>query len=441
MNLEITMKQITLTNNFTLLFFLAFSIPTSAQESARDIDWSYGITAGAGYFNFRDSLYVDRKPDPSGNLGEDWLEFFIKPWLELEKQSGDATWFGKASWAYVRTDNGAPEISGGAADSADFDDLYIGFRTGSVSDGQFEMTAGRYSYELGHGYLLSDGYADGGSRGGYWSNPRTAWAPGARIQYRRSGHTIEAFYLDRDESPESGAETSITGANYEWLSTDDKWNIGATYFEIDANQSRAQLNGAQIYNVRAFVKPFAAPLVIEAEIARENNGDALDSHAWYVTTKYTFGDSPWQPALEYRYAFFEGDDPNTNANENFDPLFPGFRDWGTWWQGEIAGEYFLSNSNLKTHLLRLNLQATDKISTGLVFVDYKLDQPGSYQGGVNSRNLAREINWYMDWEAFKTVSFSFVLARNEPGAAVAEVHDRTKPFKYLMLYATYNMRR
>ena len=32
-------------------------------------------------------------------------------------------------------------------------------------------------------------------------------------------------------------------------------------------------------------------------------------------------------------------DPATPAKESFDPLMPGFHDWGTWWQGEIAGEY------------------------------------------------------------------------------------------------------
>ena len=34
-------------------------------------------------------------------------------------------------------------------------------------------------------------------------------------------------------------------------------------------------------------------------------------------------DISWKPKLSYRYAFFEGDDPATAANENFDPLLPG----------------------------------------------------------------------------------------------------------------------
>jgi hypothetical protein len=371
-----------------------------AQDADQQNDWSYGIGGGAGYFNFRNSLYVDREPDSPGNLGEDWLEFVFKPWVEMEKQSGDVTWFGKASWAYVLTDKNATEISGGAADSADFDDIYVGFRIGSIETGQFEIAAGRYAYELAHGYLLSDGTADGGSRGGYWSNARQAWAPGGRVQYRRGGHTIEAFYLDRDDRPESETDTTITGANYEWLSGDGKWHFGASLFSVDANQSREHLDGAKVYNLRAYIRPFDLPLGIEAEVAREDNGIALDSHAWYIMADYTFESAGWQPILQYRYAFYAGDDPDTIADENFDPLFPGFKDWGTWWQGEIAGEYFLSNSNLKTHMLHFSVQPTENIRTGLLFFNYRLDQPGSYQGGVTSSHLGNEINWYMDWLAF-----------------------------------------
>jgi hypothetical protein len=417
----------------------AVSTPALAQDTGSADDWSWGITANAGYFNFRNSLYVDRDPDSPGNLGEDWLEFVVKPWAEFERQDGDSAWFGKASWAYVRTDKNAAEISGGHADSADFNELYVGFRKGSVETGQFEIAAGRYSYQLAHAYLLADGYADGGSRGGYWSNARVAWAPGGRIQYRKLGHTIEAFYLDRDERPESEANTTVGGINYEWLSADDRWNLGASWFEIGANVGRGQLDGAEVYNMRAYIQPFAAPLNIEMEVVREDNGEALDSNAWYVMADYAFNDTQWQPFLQYRYAFYEGDDPNTSADEGFDPLFPGFQDWGTWWQGEIAGEYFLSNSNLKTHMLRLRIHPTENVRTGLLFFDYQLDQPGSYQGGVNSSKLGQEVNFFLDWAATDSWSFSFIIARNQPGDAVEEAHDRTQAFKYAMVYATFSI--
>jgi len=420
---------------FLAALLVTVSTPLPAQDSVGAYDWHWGISASAGSFNFRNSLYVVRPPDSPGNHGEDWFEFVVKPWAEFKKHDGNSTWFGKASWAYVRTDKKAAEISGGHGDSAGLDDLYLGYRKGSIETGQFEIAAGRYPYQLAHAYLLADGNADGGSRGGFWSNARMAWAPGGRIQYRKSGHTVEAFYLDRDERPESEAETTIGGINYEWLSARDRWNLGASYFEIAAIGAREHLDGARVYNLRAYVQPFPVPLKVEMEFAHEDNGEVLDSNAWYVMANYAFSDRAWQPFLQYRYAFYEGDDPNTSVYEGFDPLFPGFRDWGTWWQGEIAGEYFISNSNLKTHMLYLRVHPTENISTGLLFFDYRLHQPGSYQGGVSSSKLGQEIDFFLDWQATDLWSFSFVIARNQPGDAVAEAHNRTAAFKYAMVFA------
>ena len=409
-------------------------------EAGKQQTWAYGVKGGAGYFSFRNSLYVQVDPDPPSDLGENWAEAYLKPWVGFSHSTGNNNeFFGLAEWAFVRTGKNATEISGGSANSSDPDNLYVGYRRGTRETGHFEIAAGRYTYQIARGLLISDGYADGGSRGGLWSNARTAWAPSARLKYRLRGHLAEAFYLERDERPESGAETRISGVNYEWQSANQKWTLGGAYFGLQTDPMRAALDGADVLNLRAYIKPFAVPLEISAEWAREDNGPRLDSNGWYIAAAWDFPDSRWQPTLQYRYAHFDGDDPDTPANESFNPLFPGFHDWGSWWQGEIAGEYFLSNSNLKTHMLRLHMQPTADIGTGIIFFDYRLDQRGSYQGGVSSNDLAREFNWYMDWRAFKMLSFSFVLARNAPRAAVKEAFDRDKPFLYMMLYANLNI--
>ena len=107
----------------------------------------------------------------------------------------------------------------------------------------------------------------------------------------------------------------------------------------------------------------------------------------------------WKPKLSYRYAFFEGDDPATSTNEAFDPLFPGFYDWGTWWQGEIAGEYFLSNSNLISHQVRLHLTPSESVGAGLIGYVFQLDQPASLAPGVTSKDVASELDAYCRLEA------------------------------------------
>jgi hypothetical protein len=417
------------------IMLLGFSF---SAFSADNFTWDWGLRGGLGYFNFRNSLFLDIEPDPPADHGEDWAEFYIKPWVSFENTLDSGAVFGKASYAYARTDDDAVQISGGGADSYDFDELYLGWKTRFSDSDELTLVGGRYPYQIAHGFLLSDGYADGGSRGGLWSNPRTAWAPGAKFLFLTGGHLFEGFYLERDERPESDSETEITGLNYQWRSRDKKWTLGGSWFAMNANSLAPQRDGADVWNLRLYAQPFNAPLMIEAEWAYEDNGLALDSNAFYVQPYWTLTKTRWQWTFYYRYAVYQGDDPDTIANEAFDPLFPAFHDWGSWWQGEIAGEYLLSNSNLKTHMLRLHATPSKTISTGLLFFDYALDERGSYNGGVSSDDLGQELDWYFDWTVSSFAAFSFVVARTQPGKAVKEAFGRHKDFKFAMVYLTLN---
>src|SRR5205085_162928 len=151
---------------------------------------------------------------------------------------------------------------------------------------------------------------------------------------------------------------------------------GATYMKWLAHADiKPGRDGLNVFNVRAYTAPFpsARDWSFEFEYASERNGDALDSDAWTLLGGYEWSKAAWKPKLSYRYAFFEGDNPDTAANEAFDPLFLGFHDWGTWWQGEIAGEYFLSNSNLKSQQIRAHVVPSKSVSGGLLFFRFDLD--------------------------------------------------------------------
>jgi hypothetical protein len=189
--------------------------------------------------------------------------------------------------------------------------------------------------------------------------------------------------------------------------------------------------------VRAFTAPFPnfKALSFEAEYAIEDNDTALDSTAWNVLVAYQL-EMTWKPKVSYRYAFFEGDDPATPENEAFDGLFTGFNDWGTWWQGEIAGEYFVSNSNLISHQLRVHAQPSEAIATGLIFYDFVLDNVES--AGVTADDVAQELDWYLDWTINDNFLLSVVAAVAEPGDAVEQSSGRTDTFWYGMLFAAYS---
>ena len=45
------------------------------------VDWTFNLDAAWGMFGFANSLYRDVRPDPSGNLDDNWFEGYAKPAL------------------------------------------------------------------------------------------------------------------------------------------------------------------------------------------------------------------------------------------------------------------------------------------------------------------------------------------------------------------------
>jgi hypothetical protein len=288
--------------------------------------------------------------------------------------------------------------------------------------------------------LLWDGAAEGGSRGGYWTNARRAFQFAAIGRFHPGPHKLEFFYLDKDDLPEHETGTRLWGTNYEF-SAGEHSTLGVTYLKFFAHPDvKPDRDGLNVVNLRAYVAPIRArpEVTVEFEYASERNGDRLNSNAWTLQGGYEFTNATWKPKVTYRYAFFQGDDPTTPRNENFDPLLPGFYDWGTWWQGEIAGEYFLSNSNLKSHQVRAHVSPNDAIGGGLIFYKFGLDQPASFAPGVTAHNLLFEVDAYSDWKINKAFTASFVIAFANPQTAAQQAFNRTQNFAYGMVFLAYS---
>lgn len=430
------------------------TVPTLAQEEKEKpapipglpagVDWTFNFDVTFGTFGFGNSLYRNPRPDqPSGDLTDNWSEGTLTGAVGgVYTRDDSSQFYAKVSAVGERTFGASPPLVGGDASSFDVEDLYIGWRSGTSTGGGenvLDLTVGRTQYQLGHGMLLWDGAAEGGSRGGYWTNARKAFELAAVGRYKPGNHTVEAFYLDKDELPESDSGSKVWGVNYEYAIGEDT-TIGGTYMQFSAQPGDApQRDGLDVYNVRVFTAPFPTmkALSFELEYAQEDNGVLLDSIAWNALAAYQF-EGDWKPKLSYRYAFFEGDDPATAENEGFDGLFTGFYDWSTWWQGEIAGGYLISNSNLISHQLRLHAQPSEAISTGFILLDFSLDHPTTFDPLVTSADLGQEVDWYLDWSVNDNLTLSFVAALADPGPAVEEASGRSDMFIYGMIFAAYS---
>jgi hypothetical protein len=424
------------------------SPPPSDEEEPRTtglpggVDWTFNFDASWGCFGFANSLYNDPKPEqPSGDLGSQWFEGAVKPALTATFTSA-RSWqlYAMASAVGERTYGAAPSVVGEDASSFKVEDLHVGWRSGNAFGGEnaLELTVGRAPYQLGHGFLLWDGASEGGNRGGYWTNARKAFEFAAIGRFKPGHHTLEAFYLDKDDLPEANTGSRLWGVNYEYAIGDDT-TLGATYMKWYAYpEEQPGRDGLDVWNARAYTAPFPQlkGLSFELEYAKEGNGAALDSQAFTAQAAYQLGGS-WKPRLSYRYAFFEGDDPATPANEGFDPLFLGFYDWGTWWQGEIAGEYFVSNSNLVSHQVRLHVDPSEAVGAGVILYKFLLDKAEAFGPEFTSDDVAFEVDGYVDWKINRNFTLSVVAAYANPGEFVRQAFDRTKDFAYGMVYLGY----
>jgi hypothetical protein len=425
----------------TFCVAVLLSVAATAEEKRstglpEGIDWTFNLDAGVGAFGFNNSLYTNARPDPSGDLSDDWLESFIKPAIsgEYGRQDGGVI-YGKLSAVGERTFGASPSLVGEDASSFQIEDAYLGWRKDAL-----DLTVGRTQYRIGHGFLLYDGAGEGGSRGGFWSNARKAWEFAGVGRYKADDNTFEVFYVDRDELPEAETDSKLYGANYEYALGENS-TLGLSYIKASADPvTRPLRDGMDVYNARAFLAPFSEMpgLAFELEYALEDNGDLMESTAWTAQASYELDKVAWSPRVSYRYAFFEGDDPTTAQSEAWDTLLLGFYDWGAWWQGEIAGEYFLSNSNLISHQGRVHVTPNDSLSGGLIAFVFTLDQPATFAPGVTSDKVAFELDAYVDWKVNSNFTASFVLAYADPDEAIAQGFGRTESMRFGMVYLAYS---
>ena len=120
-----------------------------------------------------------------------------------------------------------------------------------ASENVVDVTVGRAQYRLGHGFLLYDGAAEGGSRGGYWTNARKAFEFAAVGRISPARTSVKFFYLDKDELDESDSGTRLLGGNYEF-SHGENTTIGVTYMKLFAHEEiKPGRDGLNVFNVRA----------------------------------------------------------------------------------------------------------------------------------------------------------------------------------------------
>ncbi|SIT20224.1 alginate export family protein [Insolitispirillum peregrinum] len=401
---------------------------------------AFDFAAGAGVFsasNARLGQGITSLDDGSTQKDLNWAEAYVKPGLSvrLDSQSIGSVYGTVAVIGSTTQGDGdafsatGTQLTHGGVSHGDLERAALGWASGDLlwQKDALDLSVGRQDFVLGDGFLLADGNADVGKEGGYWFGARSAWSNSMVARLGWDPLEADAFWLKSDQN---SGNMEIHGLNLEAkreglgsvavagmrISQDDP-NASGLFGSDGVNSLR---KGMKVWDFRAqgTPLPMLPDLFLSAEYVQESNdtdGRRLDANAWYGEIGYTFSDVPWSPSLSYRYAHFSGDDSTTTSqSEAFDPLRYGMvRGWGSYFHGEVAGQYLLFNSNENLHMIHATVSPLETVQAGVIYYDFSLDQASA---GA-SKDYGQEVDLHVDWMPLDWLTVSGVYGRFMPGAA------------------------
>lgn len=343
---------------------------------------------------------------PSGRLSEgssSWREGYIKYGLSFDKGlAGAGTGYGAANLLSSGTwgDGDAAGFSDGSERTTKFEDAYLGWRSDELfaplgKDG-VDLSFGRQNIAIGDGFLINGdalnigkGLADGEfNRGGsYYLAARKAFDETAVLRLGgKEGWRSDLMWLKSNNRAQ--AMTEMYAGTLEHVA--EAGTVGLTYIkttDIDeqyASPLQLERDGMQTYSLRATGNAGVKDLFLSGEYAEQNKPHASNEDAWYLEAGWTFSAAPWTPYVSYRYSRF---------SENYDTLFYGMsRGYGTWFQGEVAGNYagpFNNNSRIQN--VGLKVSPLENLNLGALYFNYD----------TIDRNLGNtdghEVDLYAEW--------------------------------------------
>ncbi len=359
-----------------------------------------------------------------------WTEFGTEFGATVELSLWRGTFFSQASGVYTRTSgDDASGVTTGLSEESEttLEQGNIGWKTADtfsgLKDSTISMQLGRFDYSIGTGMLINDGGSDGGDRGGWYLGLRKAFQNAALISLDSSTLKVQAFRI-KNNPRRGGAQGEARGANVDYtFGESGSVMLGGSYMRVYPQGSQAE---AHVYDGRASWTALPG-LTFSGEYAYED-GDDLNGKGYYMQALYEFSDVAWKPALTYRYALF---------NDEFNPLAYGYTDDGYWFQGEIAGNYPLSNNNLKSNMVRATFSPRESVTVNLFYYNFKLDDPQSF--GVVSDDFGDEVDLTVNWQATDRINVFAVLAQLNPRNGAQQWTGGGKDWTYGVLYFSFTL--
>ena len=363
---------------------------TAEAKFLGGIQAAEGINYGIGAF---DSL---------GETERQTLSLGLKPRVDLEWELANSTLYSTFSMVAATTMLDG-ELSGQIVRSGDHaidtDSTTIGWRNDKV-----DISVGGQDFSIGDGFFIGDGnFNKGPADGQYWIGAFSAWRNSAILRFNTQPVRGDVFWLRSDDDL---GDARIAGINLETATKDIFGTLGLMYLEIYDDNDALALAGMRVAGVRgADIRvPGFDNLKFFGEFVMERGksdftGRDNDANAWYVEANYRFSTVPWTPILYFRYSHFSGDEGDTIENEEYRGAFYTIfiRDWDTWYQGEVTGEFHLFNQNQETKLVKLKVFPRPNWSVGMWYYHHNLDTPQYFGTPVSDTDWSEEVNFGVEY--------------------------------------------
>jgi hypothetical protein len=417
--------------------------PASAEyelykNEAKGTDLKFNTDVIAAWYNSNNSWFGNSETFLGANT-DNWADVGLEPKFTFETHAGKGTLFAALSGVYTSTaGDDASGLTVGLDKTSSFtlEQGNVGWKAENLFDwlenDKLSITVGRQDYTIGTGLLINDGGGDGGERGGWYLGMRKAFSDALVASLDSDTWLFEVFRL-KNQPRGGGTQGDAYGANVEYKFGEET-KVGTTYMEVDSNLPGAAT--LDVYSARANWRA-ASGFGLAGEYVDETSSQ-IKATGYYGEVSYAAMKNSWSPVFSYRYAHFDGDNPATPVDERFREIAYGYTDWGSWYQGEITGEYALGNGNLVSQMVRVKMQPKEDLTLNVMYYKFTLDQPASF--GVTDKNWGDEINFTVEWAVNERVYVIGVLGALMPGDGALQYAGgpRDSDWTHGMLYVSYS---
>ena len=418
-------------------------LPLLLQNDRTEL--TFYLNGGLGLFADQNAFFGEGDQFTLGNPIADkpatggttfWPEIFLEPGIGgiTEIGNSDLYVYGSLS-GLVSGRIGDDVYSGGSTAYFDVERAYAGLlwvKLGKNENGKLDFSLGRNFFQLNDGFLFSrySGSSNAGERGSTYLSSRTAYEKTALLTYTNNFWTLRGFFLEPQELFKDRQTninyTGFTGAYNNNKTLDANISLirrtgGKGVYQLPEEET-LEKKGLWIVNPKLWLTNLGnTGLFVKSEYVYEKK-DNMAAHGWYIGGGVKKSEWKFKPSLYYRYAFMQGDDPDTETYERFDPLLTG--GLGTWVQG-LNFRKVVGNGNIVSNRIELKLYPVDKLRLSLDAFFLRADELNNLGGmapisQLTSKNYGQEYTLEAQYSISKKLLLLGIFSTAHPGSAITD---------------------